>query len=323
MKGTYRKRGDRWQAVIQINKQRRSRSFVSKKEAQKWVAELVAIDRGEVPSNVTFGDAYERYLESPSAMKHKTCVNALQEFNPSAQSMLLVDFDTKFMNAWIAYMRSRIKPTSVKRYFYTVAGIFMRAKQLGLIDKIMWDGDLLRLPESSAGRERRITIDELNLFYTDADYVAEKALISTRQITCWCMDFAIETAMRGGEILKTRWDNVHPTFIHLPANITKTCTARDVPLSRTARNLVKTARESTNSEMLMPIKMGTLKSCFEKMRNRIGIKDLHFHDTRHEATTRLAKKLHVLDLARVTGHSNINELMTYYNKDARELADLL
>ena len=59
------------------------------------------------------------------------------------------------------------------------------------------------------------------------------------------------------------------------------------------------------------------------MCDRIGITDLTFHDTRHEATTRLAKKLHVLDLARVTGHSNINELMTYYNKDARELADLL
>jgi integrase len=50
---------------------------------------------------------------------------------------------------------------------------------------------------------------------------------------------------------------------------------------------------------------------------------LTFHDARHEATTRLAGKLQVLDLARVTGHRDIKQLMTYYNKDARELAELL
>mgnify|MGYP003122256691 CR=1 FL=1 len=323
MQGTYRKRGDRWQAEIQINKRRRSRSFTTKKEAQKWVAELVAIDRGEVPSNVTFSDAYQKYQESPDSLKHVTSVHAMQKFDLGVATMLLQDFDTKFMNAWISHMKGTLKPGTVRKYFYTVQGVFMRAKQLSLIDKIPWDKDLLRLPESSPGRDRRITEDELSLFYTDADYVAAEPLVSTRQMVCWCMDFAIETAMRGGEILQTRWDNVHPTFVHLPADITKTSKARDVPLSRTARTLVTTARQSTNSQMLMPVQSTTMKRCFERMCNKVGIEDLVFHDTRHEATTRLAKKLHVLDLARVTGHSNLNELMTYYNKDARELADLL
>ena len=323
MKGTYRKRGDRWQAEVQINKRRQSRSFVSKKEAQKWVAELVAIDRGETPSNVTFGDAYERYQENPSALQYKACVHALQEFDVSVTTMLLQDFGTKFMNRWISHMQGTLKPETVRRYFFTVQGVFMRAKQLGLIDKIPWDKDLLGLPERGSGRERRITEDELSLFYEDADYVAKKPLVTTRQMVCWCMDFAIETAMRKGEILQTRWDNVHPTFVHLPADLTKTSKARDVPLSRTARSLLTTARKSTNSKMLMPVDTETFKQSFGRMRDRVGITDLVFHDTRHEATTRLAKKLHVLDLARVTGHSNINELMTYYNKDARELADLL
>lgn len=323
MQGTYRKRGDRWQAEIQINKRRRSRSFTTKKEAQKWVAELVAIDRGETPSNVTFGDAYNRYKENPSALQYKACVHALQEFESGVTTMLLEDFQTKFMNGWISHMQGTFKPATVRRYFFIVQGVFMRAKQLSLIEQIPWDKDLVIVPERPSGRERRITEDELSLFYADADYVVEQPLINTRQMVCWCMDFAIETAMRKGEILKTPWDNVHPTFIHLPANITKTATARDVPLSRTARTLVKTARQSTNSEMLMPIKTQTFEKAYDRMRDRVGITDLTFHDTRHEATTRLAKKLHVLDLARVTGHSNINELMTYYNKDARELADLL
>ena len=50
---------------------------------------------------------------------------------------------------------------------------------------------------------------------------------------------------------------------------------------------------------------------------------LTFHDTRHEAITRLAKKLHPLDLARMTGHTNLQELMTYYNESAADVAAML
>ena len=50
------------------------------------------------------------------------------------------------------------------------------------------------------------------------------------------------------------------------------------------------------------------------------IEDLHCPDTRHEAITRLAKKLDVLDLARMAGHKDLRQLMTYYNATAEELA---
>ena len=57
--------------------------------------------------------------------------------------------------------------------------------------------------------------------------------------------------------------------------------------------------------------------------NRLGITDLNFHDTRHEATTRLAKKLPIQDLAKVTGHKDLKMLMRYYNPTVQELAQRL
>ena len=42
-----------------------------------------------------------------------------------------------------------------------------------------------------------------------------------------------------------------------------------------------------------------------------------------KAITRLAKKLDVLPLARMVGHRNIKELMTYYNATAAEIAERL
>ena len=55
----------------------------------------------------------------------------------------------------------------------------------------------------------------------------------------------------------------------------------------------------------------------------VGIVDLHFHDTRHQAITDLAKKLTVLELARMVGHSDLRSLMIYYNETAESLAEKL
>lgn len=59
---------------------------------------------------------------------------------------------------------------------------------------------------------------------------------------------------------------------------------------------------------------------FRKAKGLAGITDLHFHDTRHTAITRLAKKVPVLDLARMVGHRDIKMLMVYYNESAEDIA---
>ena len=59
---------------------------------------------------------------------------------------------------------------------------------------------------------------------------------------------------------------------------------------------------------------------WRKLRDRAGVVGLTFHDARHLAVTRLAKKLDVLDLARMVGHKNIQMLMRYYNASASDIA---
>ena len=57
---------------------------------------------------------------------------------------------------------------------------------------------------------------------------------------------------------------------------------------------------------------------------RSGLKDLHFHDLRHEAASRLAEKLsNILELSSVTGHKDIRMLKRYYHPRAEELAKKL
>lgn len=132
--------------------------------------------------------------------------------------------------------------------------------------------------------------------------------------------FAIETAMRSSEILMLTAASVNykAKFARLP--MTKNGTARNVPLSSRAVKLLKMLPAVPKGEPLFALSASSRDSLFRKARDRSQIPDVTFHDTRHEAITRLAKKLQPLDLARMTGHRNISELMTYYDATATDIA---
>ncbi len=56
----------------------------------------------------------------------------------------------------------------------------------------------------------------------------------------------------------------------------------------------------------------------------LGLEDLTFHDLRRAATTRLAKRLPLMELARLTGHRQVNVLyQRYYTVSAQEIAQKL
>lgn len=51
--------------------------------------------------------------------------------------------------------------------------------------------------------------------------------------------------------------------------------------------------------------------------------DLHFHDLRHEATSRMARLFQMHELMKITGHSTAEMLARYYHPDVRSLAERL
>jgi integrase len=127
--------------------------------------------------------------------------------------------------------------------------------------------------------------------------------------------FAIETAMRAGEICGLREADLHPTWAHLPE--TKNGDERDVPLSKAALAVLARLPKSPRVFDLNP---ASLDALWRALRDRTDIVDLHFHDTRHEAITRLARKLNVPELARMVGTRDLKTLMTYYNPSASDIA---
>jgi len=182
--------------------------------------------------------------------------------------------------------------------------------------------DLMR-PKDPEPRNRRVSDQEIELLLVALNYTDDQPITAQRQKVAIAFLVALETAMRQGEIAQVKWSDVHldERYIALPHTITKTAVSRNVPLSARAIELIQ--RLDHEKETMLGVSAGVVSTMFRKAVADSAIDNLTFHDTRHEATTRLAQKLQVLDLARVTGHRDIKQLMTYYNKDARELADLL
>src|SRR4029077_15385110 len=93
---------------------------------------------------------------------------------------------------------------------------------------------------------------------------------------------------------------------------------REGPLTRDAFRLL---RPLAGRERCFSVSSATLDALGRKARDWLLIKALHFHDTRAEALTRLARKIDVLTLARISGHRDLRILQNaYYRETAAEIA---
>ena len=134
---------------------------------------------------------------------------------------------------------------------------------------------------------------------------------------------AIETAMRRSELLNLTWKNVcfDRRIAHL--EMTKNGTKRDVPLSSEAITLLRSLPHDISGNVF-PLTAAALRGLWNRACKRAGIIDLHFHDLRHEATSRFFEKgLNVMEVATITGHKDLRMLQRYTHLRAEDLAKKL
>jgi len=112
--------------------------------------------------------------------------------------------------------------------------------------------------------------------------------------------------------------NLENRTVFLP--MTKSGTSRTVPLSTVAIGILR-GLPRDDRDAIFPISHMTMHNCFVHACKRAGIKNLHFHDLRHVATSRLAERLpNVIELAAVTRHQTLQMLKRYYHPKAEALA---
>jgi len=340
---SFQKRGDSWRAIVRLKGVTDSATFPRKSDAAAWAsrreAEINAGARGQVPDK-TFGQLLERYRDEVSATKdgarwETTRINKLVNGNPDKGSVSdpltfvrLAALNQTHFAAWRDRRLLSVKPASVRREWNLLSAACTKA-----IDEWKWLTSHpmkgVSRPEKPAARDRRISAEETECILFCAGYSRNVPPCTMTARVGAVFLFAIETGMRAGEICALEWKDVMIEQRYCAAKgevigSRKTAAAkRNVPLSSEAIRLIDQIPGEREGRVFKISSTQSLDALFRKVKEKAAIEDLHFHDTRHEAITRLSKKMDVLALARMVGHRNINELMTYYNESATDIAALL
>lgn len=140
--------------------------------------------------------------------------------------------------------------------------------------------------------------------------------------------FALESAMRREEIASLTWEQVDMERCTLLLPKTKNGESRTVPLSPTAIAILKELPRPESGNSNQRVFGYTINSITGVMREncaKAGIKDLRFHDLRHEAISRLFENtdLDVMEIKMVTGHKTLQMLARYTHLRAEKLVKRL
>ena len=327
--------GEKWRAQI-----RRKgspvyvKTFGTKTAAERWARQIEAdIDQGRVPTPtavvgrvVVLSDVIQAYRElrdksrpiSDSSTEHYM-LRHLQDGLGDRNAARLTPQDL------VGYCSAR-KEQGAGPYTCNMEvgklGTVLRygaiAAKLTLPDVVGQARPLLThlgLIGGGGKRERRPTEDELLRLveYLEREHGALYADV---------VRFAVLTAMRRGEITRLRWDDVDAAkklvLVRDRKHPRKKAGNNEwIPLLGDAWAVVQ---RQAKGELIFPVHEQTLSKYFRWACQALSIPDLHFHDLRHEGTSRLFEQgYEVQQVALVTGHKDWRHLKRYTNLKPEDL----
>jgi len=349
MKGIKQLANGRWQADIRrTGFPRVRRNFRTKGMAEAWKTKTVAamdagtyvtaaqIEAEEAEAMVedtrvlTLRQAVNRYLDEVTSVKEGGAKTAETESTALNQLLTMPYGDAKLTTITTSHIADFVSlleswgnvSSTINRKLTTINHLFVKAKKWHMPELTNpVTGNKQSLGAGGRRRSRKFEGKEEEALMTALDACLNPYI---KHIVI----FALETGMRRREILESR--NVHVTlgkrpFIHLPAPITKSRIARNVPLSPAAVNIIKEVRKLAGDEdLIFPVTVKAFEEAWKKTIKRAGLVDFEFRDTRHIALTRLSKIYpRAQDLARISGHEKLDTLLTYYEESIEEQCDIM
>lgn len=319
-----------WQAKVRrTGYPTKSKTFATRADAVRWAAivesELargVFIDSGPA-ERTTIGQALE--LFKAEVVPRRRC----QSSDPSRLRTLARHLGS--------YSIARLQPMHVANYRdmrLKTVGPESVISELNLLNRVLrwvgiekgvyYPGELptarVSKPKRPRGRERRVTGAELNAIIGATDSPEFVAIVR----------LAVATAMRRSELVALEWRHVdlERRIALLPT--TKNGEPRRVPLSPEAVEVLSHLARRVDGKVF-GLRPNSVQQAFQRAlerarrryleRNVSGgqpadetfLRGLHFHDLRHEATSRLFERgdMDLMEVALITGHKDLRMLQRY------------
>lgn len=321
---TVRPMRDKWQAIVRRKGHpTQTKSFTLRKDAEKWARlQERLLDAGEwvdrkEAEQTSLGNLLKRYSREISVTKRGAKVEIIRLESLCRTKLAqhsVAAISGQLLANWRDDRLNEVSPSTVTRELQLLGHVFtvaIREWGYGLNANPV---SLIRKPTPNKARDRVLSQEE------------KKALLAALN-SCrnpWIKPvviFAMETAARRGEILSLSWLDVD--LKRCTAKVDGKTGTRTIPLSPACVGLLRSLPHSLDGRVF-PVTVEALKQAYERAVSRAGLQDFTFHDLRHDALTRLARKgLNVLELRAISGHTTANMLQRYVSIDAGELASKL
>ena len=325
-----------WRVQVRRKGRYISETFLKRDDARRWATEAEGrIDRGETPTPAraaklrTFGELIDLHIadmksvgKAPRRSKAATLKMLKTRLgkNKIAQldRQLFIDFGRERASEGAGPMTLSIDIGAIKLVMSHAAAVHGLSVSVEPIDMARFALKRLGLVGKGAERDRRPTDDEIERLVVHFE-ANPRQVIPMGQV----IRFAIATAMRQEEIFRVVWDD----FVVR----TKMLTIRDRKDPREKRGndqripllsvsgydpvaLIEARRGSRNNAdaRIFPFNHRSAGTAFTRACKDLGIVDLHFHDLRHEGTSRLFEAgFQIPQVALVTGHKDWKMLRRY------------
>lgn len=322
---TFRQRNNKWQARVQKKGYEAvTKSFNSKADAIKWATQVEAqIDKGaftntSLAERTVFAELIHLYLKevvpnTKSASEDGYRLRALAR-KPIAQFNMLALTPSKIAEYRDIRLQEVSAGTVIRELAYFSSIINHSRREWGInIDNPI---PLVRKPPSPPSRTRILSPQEQEILFN----ALKPRRHDSNHWILFVVQFALETAMRQGEILALSWADIDLNKRTAHLQTTKNGDSRTVPLSTRAVQILQELPRRIDGRVF-PMNKAALCANFSKACKRAGIEDLHFHDIRHTSITNMAGKFtNILELSAVTGHRQLSMLKRYYHPRAEDLA---
>ena len=318
---TVQKRGP-YQWRVQIRKKGhppQTRTFDARSEADAWARQVEGeMDRGLFVSrkeaeNTTLTEALDRYEREISSKKRSSDQDGIYVRHWKKTGLAarnLASIQGKDLAAWRDERLLAVKPATVDRELRIISHLFTIAVKewgmAGLVNPVAQ----IRKPKLPPGRDRRLLPGELEkiLANTESPHLSD------------IVRFALETAMRRGEIAGMTWEMVDLKKRTVTLPETKNGEKRIVPLSMEALRILSEIPRRLDG-LVWGITEDPISRAFIRACKRAKVEGLTFHDLRHEATSRLFEKgFNPMEVAAITGHKTLQMLKRYTHLKAEDLA---
>jgi integrase len=336
-----------WQAQIRRKGRYAAETFLRKEHAREWAVEAEAmIDRGKTPIGhrargmKTFAELIDMHIDDMKSVRKPPGRSKTATLELLRRELGAINGNHLDRERLVKFGRKRATegagPVTISMDIGAIRLVVSHAAAVHGLPLSVEQVDLARialrrlgLVGKSSERDRRPTEEELVKLIAHFDNKKKQTLPMSAIIK-----FAVATAMRQEEIFRVKWNDLDRSKKLLTVRDRKDPRQKkgndqSIPLldvsGYSALSLIEQHGTAGRPiDRVFPYNPKSAGTAFTRACQTLKIEDLHFHDLRHEATSRLFEAgFSIEQVALVTGHKDWKMLRRYTHLKPERLHALL